>query len=100
MRDLPYRYFCAAVLRAGSKSARCIFVILRHWGCACKGFYLQVLLECFEEQLNVPSAFIELAGGVGTPFKIIGDEFDSSVVFGIIHHHSPHGIMITIFLMK
>lgn len=42
----------------------------------------------------------ELADGVGAPFKIIGDEFDSSVVFGIIHHHSPHGIMITIFLMK
>ena len=39
-----------------------------------KGFYFQVLLDPFEEQLHLPALLVNLSVGLGRPVKMVGGE--------------------------
>ena len=49
-----------------------------------KRFDAQMLLDPFEEQLDLPTAFVKLRDGQGWDFEIAGEEAKALVVFLVI----------------
>ena len=49
-----------------------------------KCFDAQMLLDSFEEQLDLPTAFVKLRDGQGWKFEIVGEEAEALVVWFVV----------------
>jgi hypothetical protein len=56
--------------------------------CANKRFYFQVLLECLEEQLNLPAVFVNQPYRSRAEFQMVHQQHNLAIVFIIPYHHA------------
>jgi hypothetical protein len=54
---------------------------------AIEEFYIQILLDPFEEQLDMASIFVNFGDGQRRQYEIVGQEHEPTVVFGIVIRH-------------
>ena len=66
-------------------------------GCSNESFDLQVLLQCFKKQLDLPSVLIDSRYGGCAEIKVVSKEKDFSIFYLIPNHDSAKD-MRTVFL--
>src|SRR5262249_18512564 len=59
-----------------------------------EGLDPQVLLDPAEEELDAPSAAVELGDDEGCELEVVGEENQGLPLLGVAHTNAPHGVRI------
>lgn len=54
-----------------------------------KGFDVEMLLECFEENLNLPAVLLDRGHGAAAELEVVGEQHDHTFSLGIPNCNTP-----------